>query len=155
MPDIQRFNIRVYGLLVHEDKVLLSEEEMGDYAFSKFPGGGLEYGEGLSDGLKREFQEELEADIELQELFYINEFFQQSAFKKSDQLISIYYRVQAADMPRLLRYVEDGWHQVGQEHRIRFSWQPIASLDESLLTFPIDKLVAQKLKTAFETRPSP
>ncbi|TNE80211.1 MAG: NUDIX domain-containing protein [Bacteroidetes bacterium] len=154
MSDIQRFNIRVYGLLVYEGKVLLSDEEMGNYAFTKFPGGGLEYGEGIADGLKREFQEELEAEIELTELFYINEFFQQSAFKKSDQLVSIYYRVSSLAMAELLEYIEGGWHPVGLEHRIRFHWQEISSLNEEQLTFPIDKLVAQKLKTAFETRPS-
>lgn len=155
MSDIQRFNIRVYGLLVHQGHVLLSEEEMGDYAFSKFPGGGLDYGEGLADGLKREFQEELESEIEVQELFYINEFFQQSAFKKSDQLLSVYYRLNCLAMPELLRYVEAGWHAVGPEHRIHFRWQDLTSLKEEMLTFPIDKLVAKKLKAAFETKPSP
>ena len=58
------FNVRVYGLLINEfDQVLLSDEEESGFRFSKFPGGGLEYGEGLIDGLKREFMEELGIEV--------------------------------------------------------------------------------------------
>ncbi|HEY0897744.1 MAG TPA: NUDIX hydrolase, partial [Sphingobacteriaceae bacterium] len=48
------FNVRVYGLLInHRQEILISDEEEYGVRFTKFPGGGLEYGEGLLDGLKR------------------------------------------------------------------------------------------------------
>ena len=54
-----QFNVRVYGLLFNEDNhILISDEEEYGFQFSKFPGGGLEYGEGLIDALKRDFIEE-------------------------------------------------------------------------------------------------
>ena len=54
---VSRFNIRVYGIWIDEDdKVLLSDEFFRDTYMTKFPGGGLELGEGTIDGLKREWR---------------------------------------------------------------------------------------------------
>ena len=41
------FNVRVYGLLINDqNQILISDEQEYGMQFSKFPGGGLEYGEG-------------------------------------------------------------------------------------------------------------
>ena len=61
----------------------------------EFPGGGLEFGEGTIDCLKREFREEFNLEIEVGELFYLTDFFQVSAFSENDQVISIYYLIRA------------------------------------------------------------
>ncbi|NNE62853.1 MAG: NUDIX domain-containing protein, partial [Gammaproteobacteria bacterium] len=90
---IKRFNIRVYMLLLDENRsnVLVSDEILfGDY-FTKFPGGGLEYGEGIIDCLHREAQEELGQDIEIVRQLYTTESFQPSLFKPDDQIICVYY----------------------------------------------------------------
>src|ERR1700749_2626591 len=87
------FNVRVYGLLVNDhDEALVSDEQEYGMRFTKFPGGGLEYGEGLINGLQREFIEECNAEIEVLEHFYTTDFFVQSAFNDS-QIISVYYTV--------------------------------------------------------------
>ena len=84
------FNVRVYGLLINErQEILISDEQEYSYRFIKFPGGGLEYGEGLTDGLKREFLEECALDIEVVSHFYTTDFFVKSAFNDS-QIISVY-----------------------------------------------------------------
>ncbi len=71
---MEKFNLRVYGLLVNDlGQVLISDEYRNDYAFTKFPGGGMEFGEGFKQTLKREFQEELNIDVEVGDLFYFNE----------------------------------------------------------------------------------
>ncbi len=87
------FNVRVYGLLINEQNQLLISDELeyGLY-FSKFPGGGLEYGEGLPDGLKREFLEECFFEIEITRHFYTTDFYLKSAFDDT-QIISVYYLV--------------------------------------------------------------
>ena len=56
---IEKLNLRVYGLLLNNNgEVLLTDESRFGMEFTKFPGGGIELGEGISDCLKREFIEE-------------------------------------------------------------------------------------------------
>jgi len=140
---MNHFNLRVYGILVNDrNEVLLSSERRNGVEFTKFPGGGLEFGEGLIDCLRREFMEELGIEIEPGELFYLTDFFQQSAFHKDHQLISFYYVVRYADWQSITQeQLTEGTHD--QE---TFFWIPLRELSEELLTFPIDKLVAEKLK---------
>ena len=132
------FNIRVYGLLIHEGKILLTEESRCGKNFTKFPGGGLKLGEGTKDCLIREFMEEFNLSILVNELFYINDFFQISAFKDKDQVLSIYYNVS----PKLQHFTPNSL-DVHQEKPL---WINLDTLKEDLLTFPIDKVVARKLK---------
>src|SRR6201996_9542253 len=87
------FNVRVYGLLINSsNEILISDEQEYGMRFTKFPGGGLEQGEGLIDGLKREFVEECNAEVEILSHFYTTDFYVKSAFNDS-QIISVYYLV--------------------------------------------------------------
>jgi len=93
IPQLYPFNVRVYGLLINQDnEILVSDEQEYGKRFSKFPGGGLEYGEGLRDALKREYQEECGVEIEVLEHIYTTDFYEHSYFNDS-QILSIYYRV--------------------------------------------------------------
>jgi 8-oxo-dGTP diphosphatase len=142
---INRFNIRVYGILKHNNCILLVHEHAATFEFVKFPGGGLEFGEGLHDGLKREFLEETGLDIEIEHHIYTTDFFQQSAFKPNDQLISVYYAVKAKGD---LNIREDS-HEIitsGRIEKLRFFWVDLHELNESMLTFPIDKKVCNFIK---------
>lgn len=141
---MKRFNLRTYGLLINEeDAVLVSDECRFGNAFTKFPGGGLEFGEGLKECLQRELKEELDIEAEIGTLFYVNDFYQQSAFREEDQLISFYYRVNhwtpeitvSTDHP--IPMIEEGEC---------FRWVPISELSADMFTFPIDKIVAEKLR---------
>src|ERR1700748_3466962 len=86
------FNIRVYGILVNaQQQVLVSDEFIRGEYFTKFPGGGLEFGEGTRDCLKREFKEEMDLNVEVGDHLYTTDFFQMSAFNPEHQIISIYY----------------------------------------------------------------
>src|SRR6476620_3341471 len=131
-----RFNIRVYGILINEKKQVLVSDELirGNY-YTKFPGGGLEYGEGTRDCLKREFIEEMNLRVEVGEHFYTTDFFQQSAFNPDHQIISIYYLVHPLeDIKVQLSEVEFGfdenqmglYHQNKQIEAFRFiPWQQL------------------------------
>ena len=92
------FNVRVYGILINEKKqVLVSDEYIRGQYYTKFCGGGLEFGEGTRDCLKREFLEEMNLNIEVTRHLYTTDFFQKSAFHTQQQIISIYYLVNALE----------------------------------------------------------
>lgn len=146
--DEHRFNIRVYGVLYNDlNEVLIVHEQKGDFRFAKFPGGGLEWGEGIADCLVREFREETGLEINVTGHLYTTDFFQQSAFRKTDQLISVYYKVTAPGWASL-RLDEHEVETGGIRESFRFAWVPVKELDESLLTFPVDKYVSNLIKAA-------
>ncbi|MCA5004676.1 NUDIX domain-containing protein [Sphingobacterium bovistauri] len=88
------FNVRVYGILRTEaNEILITDERTQSVSFTKFPGGGLEYGEGLIDALKREFLEECNLHIDVIRHIYTTDFYEKSSFNNS-QIISVYYEVQ-------------------------------------------------------------
>lgn len=141
---LDKFIIRVYGLLINENRqVLISDECRNGYAFTKFPGGGMEFQEGFKQTLKREFQEELGIDIEVGEVFYFNEFYQASVFNSKHQLFSFYYFVHFPNW----KSITSDQHEIplteeGEKHR----WINLCDLDINDFTFPIDKIVAERLK---------
>jgi len=143
---INRLNVRVYGLLEFDQKILLVQESIEDFSFTKFPGGGLELGEGIRDCLIREFKEETGLDVEVTDHIYTTDFFQQSAFRKTDQLIAIYYKVTALGDPASIRLDEFEQDDNGKMERLRFFWVSSSELNESLVTFPIDKLVCRMIQ---------
>lgn len=142
---MKKFNVRVYGILINERlEVLLSDECRFGFSFTKFPGGGLEWGEGLKDAVKREFQEEFQLEIEVGEQFYVNTFFQQSAFNEEDQIISFYFLVEAKSK------IEIHEHNLPLNQEGEFlRWQAISELKQEMLNFPIEKLVAEKIANSF------
>ncbi len=137
------FNIRVYGLLIREEHILLVDESIGGHPVTKFPGGGLEFGEGPEDCMKREALEELGEEVTILEHFYTTGFFQPSAFRKDDQVISIYYHI---NTEALLEDIEVREAPCGLEKAsLVFRWKALANLREEDVTFPIDQVVVKKL----------
>jgi 8-oxo-dGTP diphosphatase len=146
---IRRFNVRVYGLLINEhDQILLADEVFkSGYKATKFPGGGLELGEGLRDGLIREFKEETGIDVKVKEHFYTTDFFQPSFFDTDSQIISVYYicRSEQWQMVKISDRKFDFEVIPGVEAE-SFRWVAIPDLlKETDLTLPIDKIVVTQL----------
>lgn len=139
-----KFTIRVYGLLIHKGAVLLSRENIKCGIYTKFPGGGLEFGEGTIDCLHREFMEEAQAEIEVLEHFYTTEDFVPSAFGSQCQVISIYYRVRAL-LPELLSAEEPHARALKNHGDQILFWQPMGKLKSDDVDLPIDKIVVRKL----------
>lgn len=137
------FTIRVYGLWLHNHCVLLSNEAVHGMQVIKFPGGGLEFGEGTIDCLRREFKEELGCDIRILRHLYTTDFFVPSFLNKRQQVISIYYLVEAehgdaVDIENL---------PFNPENNQSFFWKPIDSLSESDFYFPIDREVLRRIRS--------
>ncbi len=137
------FNVRVYALILHEERILLSDEQRGDFRFTKFPGGGLERGEGVRDCIQRELEEEIGLTPAGLEHFYTTEFFQESAFNKEDQIISIYYTATFDDYDAIPT-VTASFDFTNSNPCVR--WVQLSELNEHQLTFPIDKHIISLLK---------
>ena len=141
---MKNFNVRVYGLLINtKNEILVSDERRAGISFTKFPGGGLEFGEGLSEALIREFTEELGIEITVENLFYVNDFFQVSAFNEDHQLLIFYYFINYTHTDKIgkLEYTYP-LNEDGEKQR----WVAIDRLTDEDFNFPIDKVVIGKLK---------
>ena len=142
---VPQFNVRVYGIWINKRAdVLISEELVGGKRIQKFPGGGLQFGEGLAECLKREWAEETGLEVEIMRHYYTTDFFQPSAYRDHEQVISVYY---------LVRCPHEVLHVAAREGSHRFRWVAIADVSRELLSLPIDQHVAESLRRDFAQLP--
>lgn len=132
---LQGFNIRVYALCVINNRLLTLKEPFSGVLVTKFPGGGLEMGEGTVDCLKREFEEELNLKIEVVEPFYIQENFVDSLAKDHKQLLTIYFTATILNIEQL---------EVLDKNIQQVQWVDITA--KNPFTLPVDQLVFNKLQ---------
>ena len=142
------FNVRVYGVLVHQGKLLVSDEYIKGAFYTKLPGGGLEPGEGTRDCLKREFKEETGLEVAVGAHLYTTDFYQLSAFSANEQIISIYYWVHVEDqaIPGLKTHMkpfdfEGAELKYPDRDAEAFRWIDWQDIDENLMSLPIDQAV--------------
>lgn len=151
------FNIRVYGILINDAKqVLVSDEYIRGSYITKFPGGGLEFGEGTKACLEREFMEEMNLRVEAGEHIYTTDYFQRSAFDPRHQVISIYYKVypkEAISIPLTEKPFDFDdakmaiYASSGETETFRFvEWE---NFSDDTVTLPIDRIVADMIKMKF------
>ena len=155
--NINSLTIRVYGVLMDDRKrILVSDEYIRGNYFTKFPGGGLEFGEGTKECLKREFKEETGLDVMIGDHLYTTDYYQQSAFKTSQQIIAIYYfaksihpiKLDTKTIPFDFR-PEQIADPNGQSEVLR--WINWDDLSEETVNLPIDKIVVGLLKSKYSS----
>ncbi len=147
---IKNFNIRVYGIAINNlNEILLTDEFRLGMQMTKFPGGGLEFGEGTIECLHRECMEEIGKEIKIIRHFYTTDYFQAThLLKEPQQLLSIYYLIKiknANDIP--VREKRFDFEKIDGAQTFR--WVKITELSTNELTFPIDKKVLGMLKSEF------
>ena len=151
------FNVRVYGILINEkQQVLVSDEYIRGVYYTKFPGGGLEMGEGTRDCLKREFKEEMDLNVAVGDHIYTTDYFQISAFNPDDQLISIYYFAKPLEP---ITFALTGSKFAFTEAQLKiyhdrseietFRFIDLNDFSEEDMTLPVDKIVAGIIKKSF------
>ena len=144
---MKKFNIRCYAIIINDNnEILLSDEFLGEHYFTKFIGGGLEFGEGTKDCIVREIKEEIDLEASVDELFYVNDFFQESAFNSNEQIVSFYFTIKTIDYHSIpISSDYQGTEQKGE----RFRWLSIDKLSVNDVTFPIDKEVVKNINQMF------
>ena len=149
--------LRVYGILINEKKeVLVSDEYIRGAYYTKFPGGGLEFGEGTRDCLKREFMEEMNLAVEVTDHLYTTDIFQASAFREGQQIISVYYLVNPLKeivvplRDRPFHFDDDQLAIYAQRNEIEtFRFVPWEQFSEETVTLPLDKIAVRLVKERF------
>ena len=150
------FNLRVYGILINEEKqVLVSDEFIRGNYITKFPGGGLEFGEGTRDCLQREFMEEMNLKVGIGNHIYTTDYFQLSAFNHEHQIISIYYFAKPLEEIKITLRTKPFdfdeqqmkvYEATKETETFRFiEWNDFSSAS---VTLPIDKIVASLIKAS-------
>jgi len=148
------FNVRVYGVFINQKKqILVSDEYIRGKYYTKFPGGGMEIGEGTRDCLKREFKEEMDISVEVGAHLYTTDYYQQSAFNPEQQIISIYYFVEPLEpikfplREKAFDFTEEQLKIYKEKTSIEtFRFIDLKDFSEENVTLPIDKIVAGLIK---------
>ena len=148
--DLKRFNVRVYFALRNAkgDQLLIADEIIRGKAYTKFPGGGLEFGEGPIDCALREAREELGQEIEITGHLYTTDFFLPSAFRPEDQVISIYYHARLVEAPRFRTSGKRFDFLQEKDDEESFRWVDFHALRIEEFELPADRLVADILRTS-------
>ncbi len=141
------FTVRVYGILLdNKNRILVSDEFIRGNYFTKFPGGGLEFGEGTRDCLKREFMEETGLDITVGAHIYTTDIFQMSAFNSKHQIIAVYYYVHSnVDKDIEVKttkfdFAPEAINNPNGQAEVR-RWIPLETITPADVDLPLDKIV--------------
>lgn len=146
VDNISGFNIRVYGILINDHQhVLVSDELIRGDQFTKFPGGGLEFGEGTRNCLIREFKEETGIAVTVKEHLYTTDVFVPSAFDDDKQVLCIYYLVGSSDWSKIKTNTKQVFATTSNTENFR--WVAIDDLkNEPYLLLPTDRTVLKILE---------
>jgi len=141
-----KITVRVYGLLVNEkNNILVNDEIFKEKKLVKFPGGGLEYGEGTRDCLKRECMEEMGVEVNVMDHFYTTDFFIPSVFTIDFQVICIYYFISTTHISQLKINTKRFDYTKEKNGSVVFRWVNIKDLLKEKFTFNNDQIVAKML----------
>lgn len=154
------FSYRVGGIIINNGKILLQKPRNDDYAII---GGHVSSLETTMDTLKREFQEEINTDIEIERLMAVGEIFFPWGEKPCHQ-ICLYYKVHLTDEANIPmgRLIGDGIYYLIADVVVRpeYQGQGIGSkIIDMLLSYVEEhtpsggrasvQLIAEKGKEAF------
>ncbi|RRD39944.1 NUDIX hydrolase [Leptotrichia sp. OH3620_COT-345] len=85
-----RPRVRVAGVLIENEKILLIEHSKNEKKYWLVPGGGVDWGESTAESLIREYKEETNLDIEVQSFLFLSETL---APDKKKHVINLYFKI--------------------------------------------------------------
>jgi 8-oxo-dGTP pyrophosphatase MutT (NUDIX family) len=131
-----RFNYRIVGIAMDNDRVLLQKVEGQD--FWALPGGRGEFLEPAIQTLKREMQEELGIEVEVGRLVWVVEnFFTGNEFITGEEMsyheLGLYFLMELLDRSSLRSLSE--FYGEDESFKITFKWYPLNEL-ENIVIYP-------------------
>lgn len=122
------FNMRTAGLVIRDGKLLVMK--LDSIPFYLVPGGRIAWNEASDISLKREFEEELSAEIEIERLLWVVESFGKiTTTQEPYHQITFYYLVSLLESPKLLDH-DSFTCEDEKGSKLYFLWQPIEKLDQ-------------------------
>lgn len=105
MQRVQAKHIGVYGVIIFEKKLLVIKKNRGPYiGLYDLPGGSLEFGESIEDGLAREIEEEIGGKVAtmrfLKNVTYVADWIHHD-LPTSTYHIGMYYSVELEDLSQI------------------------------------------------------
>lgn len=129
------FSYRVAGILIYNDKILL--QKIDDDTAYAIPGGHVNLGETNEEALIREFKEEINSDIKVNDLMWVGELFFPWGEKQCHQ-ICIYYNISLNQNTNIpfdgIFYGKEELEEKSFE--LKFSWVNIKDV-ENIDLYPI------------------
>jgi ADP-ribose pyrophosphatase YjhB (NUDIX family) len=131
-----RFNYRIAGVAIHDGRVLVHRSEKDD--FWALPGGRGEYMETAQDTLRREMQEEIGVDVQVERLLWVVENFFSFEGMQFHELGMYFLMTLPADCPYLTQDSFYGQESTAgpdgvQQYHLIFQWLALAGLDKAPL----------------------
>ena len=124
--DVGRFNYRVAGVLIHENRLLVTTDERSPYYY--LPGGRVSMNEESTMAIKREIKEELDVEVEATQLLWIVEnFFVEQQSQEQFHEIGMYYLLQLTEEDILKRGQEFIMNEGGYK-KLSFLWLPLEKI---------------------------
>jgi len=132
--------VRVAGVLINEGKLLLVAHKKNDSIYWLLPGGGVDFGESLTEALEREFLEELNINVKVKDLLLIAETIYPSGDR---QILNICFCCQYSG----------GEYQLGNEQRLYdFNFFTIDEVENMKILPPLNRELINILNGGREAR---
>ncbi len=130
------FSYRVGGILMQNGRILLQKPKDDDYGII---GGHVSCMETAQQALKREFQEELHAEIDVKKLLAVGEIFFPWGSRPCHQ-ICFYYQVELCGKPTIpMEGVFQGYDDLnGKRIDLDFCWVSLEELKNGLKVYPLE-----------------
>lgn len=132
-------NLRVYGIVIRNNHVLLSKEFIQNTWIVKFPGGGVHPEESLSAALSREFKEEMACTVKEVKHFYTTDAHVPSWFNSKQRVLSVFYTLELNELMPFDQLILPEYC----EHEL--FWAPLQKPTLSAITLPIEHTVFKAL----------
>lgn len=129
-----RFNLRVSGLLIHENRLLIMKDEQTPYYY--IPGGRIALNETAETAIVREFQEELHVNASIERMVFVGEsFFTEEVNKEDYHEICMYYLM---NVEKSSYIYEDNQFLCDEDGTrcLTFTWMPIEELKNQYI-YPV------------------
>ncbi|MEG0692719.1 MAG: NUDIX domain-containing protein, partial [Oscillospiraceae bacterium] len=118
--DEGRFNFRVAGLIIFNNKLLVMKDERSPYYY--LPGGRVALHETTELAIKRELLEELEIHADIKRLVWtVESFFSEDVSKEKFHELAFYYEIDVTKTDLLGRGNQFILNEGGR-HRLEFTW---------------------------------